>query len=364
MNALIIKHIHAIHNTNSLSLKLFTKGIVNKMNYANTRKNRSQTLDFLKGVACIAVVFIHVSFNGFTGDVIRNLSRFAVPCFYMIAGYFALGCSDTVIYRRLVKIIKIFLYALSIWFICCLFVHIFKHDFQSWLMNIFTLKSLLKCIVFCTIDFAIPLWYLVAMIETYFLWFFIIRYDKVNDILKFLPIIFLLQFILTTYVESNNLPWSLKINFITRALPWFLLGYCINKYKNISMSIKDYKLFLYGIIGIVVTHFHIIFKTRIDFSCIGLFIYSTAIFLFAIKYENAKLSNIITYIGNKLSLNVYILHCLVASLLHYINILMFHFSHSIITFFKPVIVVIFTLLLTYIIELFKNNSCKILNNYK
>ena len=45
-------------------------------------------LDCLKGIACIGVVFIHVHFPGFVGDIVWRLAQFAVPIFFMISGYF------------------------------------------------------------------------------------------------------------------------------------------------------------------------------------------------------------------------------------------------------------------------------------
>lgn len=51
---------------------------------------RNKSLDAAKAVAACLVVFIHVSFPGQVGQIIKVLARCAVPFFFMISGYFAI----------------------------------------------------------------------------------------------------------------------------------------------------------------------------------------------------------------------------------------------------------------------------------
>lgn len=62
------------------------------------KKNRC--LNVLKGVACIGVVLIHIQFPGVTGLVVEKLSRFAVPLFLIIAGFYAYSCDESVVKKR------------------------------------------------------------------------------------------------------------------------------------------------------------------------------------------------------------------------------------------------------------------------
>ena len=55
------------------------------------KENRNLKLNLLKGFACIGVVFIHVTFPGKAGSIISAISGYAVPIFYMIAGYYIYG---------------------------------------------------------------------------------------------------------------------------------------------------------------------------------------------------------------------------------------------------------------------------------
>ncbi len=66
-------------------------------------KKRNRCLNLLKGIACIGVVLINVQFPGMTGLVAEKVSRFAVPLFLMIAGFYAYGCDEYIVKKTLAK---------------------------------------------------------------------------------------------------------------------------------------------------------------------------------------------------------------------------------------------------------------------
>lgn len=61
------------------------------MENINIGKHRNCLLDAIKGLACFAVVFMHVKFPGNLGGVITIISSFAVPVFFMTSGFYAVG---------------------------------------------------------------------------------------------------------------------------------------------------------------------------------------------------------------------------------------------------------------------------------
>ncbi|WP_295073981.1 acyltransferase family protein [uncultured Fibrobacter sp.] len=130
---------------------------------------RNEVLNLLKGLACIAVVFIHIKFPGVVGIIFgSSLTHFAVPSFLMIAGYFAFGKDETVIKRRLIKILKIFAFGYLCFLGYNVLFQVLRGSVIEWLALNFKYTTPIKYAVFCTIDFAIPLWYLIAMAEAYF----------------------------------------------------------------------------------------------------------------------------------------------------------------------------------------------------
>ena len=54
-------------------------------------KQYNYCLDFVKGLACIFVVLMHCEFPGVTGVAVQAISRFCVPFFFMVSGYFCLS---------------------------------------------------------------------------------------------------------------------------------------------------------------------------------------------------------------------------------------------------------------------------------
>ncbi len=63
-------------------------------------KKRNYTLDFVKGIACICVVLMHCEFPGYLGTLVQCVSRFCVPFFFMISGYFCFKKNKSTDYKR------------------------------------------------------------------------------------------------------------------------------------------------------------------------------------------------------------------------------------------------------------------------
>lgn len=280
------------------------------------KNDRNKMLNFLKGIGCIGVVFIHVAFPGLAGEVISGLAQFAVPVFLMVAGYYAFGCSESVIKRRLFKILKIFVFAYLCFFAYRAVFQLKNGTIVEWLATNFSYKTIIKYVVFCTIDFAIPLWYLIAMIETYLFWFFVVKYRKENQILKMILVLFVLQVLSITICETNGFPWFYKTNFVTRALPWFLFGYWIHSKGEIIIKKRnDSILGLAALAGAVIVLVPIVQKTTVKFSCVGIVFFAIALFLLAVKHPKKTISKVVEYIGDRLSLNIYIFHSILAGVI-------------------------------------------------
>ena len=58
------------------------------MSPKNITDHRIYGLDFLKYICCLFVIFIHMEFPSTVEVIILPLTRVAVPCFFMITGYF------------------------------------------------------------------------------------------------------------------------------------------------------------------------------------------------------------------------------------------------------------------------------------
>lgn len=176
---------------------------------------RNTFLNFIKGLACIGIVFIHIQFPNKFGMIVKNLGSYAVPIFFMISGYYIYTCDLQVVKRRLSKIIKIFIVAYLTFFILYGSQAIINGNVIEWIRHVFCIKSFVKLVVFCTIDFAIPLWYLVAQIETYIFWMIIVRLGYEEKVTKYIPLLFVSQVVLVSICETKGFSWFYKVNFMT-----------------------------------------------------------------------------------------------------------------------------------------------------
>ncbi|MBR1631194.1 MAG: acyltransferase family protein [Paludibacteraceae bacterium] len=55
---------------------------------SESQKQYNYCLDFIKGIACVFVVFMHCEFPGIMGMAVQAISRFCVPFFFMVSGYY------------------------------------------------------------------------------------------------------------------------------------------------------------------------------------------------------------------------------------------------------------------------------------
>lgn len=316
-------------------------------------------LNFIKGIACIGVVFIHVGFPGKFGLIIAKLCQFAVPIFAMTAGFYALNSTEETVQRRLFKIVRIFVFAL-IWFIAyAVLSHWLDGNLMEWIKDELSVVNFVKFIVFTKLDFAIPLWYLIGMIETYIVWWFVVKHKREDIFLKFMPIMFLLQFALTTFCETKGMPWSLKMNFVTRVFSWFLLGYYLHKNQDIVLNmVRKMHLIIAALIGILISLSHLVFRIRIDFSCVGVFILSMSLFIIAMKYKDVSISSGVEYLGNYLSLNVYIFHSIIAGIFIIIanRLLGIDTATGWFPWVNPLLTVFVSIMVAYIINSFKKGN--------
>lgn len=320
---------------------------------------RNNCLNLLKAFACIGVVFTHVTFPLVAGQVIKSLSEFAVPLFFMIAGYYAYNCDRNKINKRLAKILRILIFGYFLFFLYDFLSAIRTNTLTEWLTTNFTLMTPIKYIVFCTIDWAVILWYLIAMAETYLFWSFIVKKNKQDNIIKYTYILLLCGAILTTVVESLNLPWMYKINFLFRALPWFLIGYLTKRdYEEKLKQVNNIKLILFVVLGWFITLFPILFKTKINFNYFGVLITAPSLFFIGIKNPDIKPSTFLNYLGDNLSLYVYLFHQLVGCII--IILISKLFNINVESMFYMVLHPIITLTLTIVVSFVFNEMMKVL----
>ena len=139
---------------------------------------RNKSLDAAKAVAACLVVFIHVSFPGQVGQIIKVLARCAVPFFFMISGYFCYYEGKTAEDKIPSKILHI----LKLFFISLLFYLVWEYimkflsgeDTGEWLKELTDSSHLKEFALYnSTSVVRAHLWFLPALIYCYAVDFFV-----------------------------------------------------------------------------------------------------------------------------------------------------------------------------------------------
>lgn len=317
-------------------------------------EKRNNCLTLLKMIACFGVVFIHFLFPGKLGIIIKYSFSFAVPIFIMIAGYYSYGCENFKIKKRLLRTLKIFIFGYLCYFLFYFLVNLKNHNINRWISENINIEALFRCIIFCKIDFCLPLWYLIAMSETYLLWLFALKYNKVNALKKMTFVLLLAGTLLTIIVDTLDLGWMYKTNFICKALPWFLIGYQIREiWESRLTALNNFQLLIYATLGLAITLFPVILGTRIDFNDLGVLLTAPSLFLLGVKNPDIKIDGIVRYIGDTLSLYIYIFHLLVSKVF---NSLFERYTNDLYLYIYPLLILTLTIVVSHFFVQFLNKT--------
>lgn len=295
-------------------------------------KSRNHGLDFLKGLACISVVFIHCQFPGNMGMVIGALTKFAVPIFFMISGYYAIKQETFECKKKVRKIFKMILWAEAIFFFYeALKAFVIDGEIVPYLKDVFNIDNLIQGILLNRPIASSHLWFLYALIYCYFtLW--IIRKFKGEKLIPFLIVLghigfFMLGEGVTILGQSYHFIFDLDFytldivlynSYIFRALPYFLMGYLFSK-KGTSFVISDRVFYVVLVLGSVlaIAERYLVgwFQFYVGTLAIVVVLFNRAVNEHFKLNINNRLVSWIIHIGYKDSDFIYVIHILIASML-------------------------------------------------
>lgn len=212
-----------------------------------TTKQYNYCLDFLKGIACMFVVFMHCEFPGLTGTAVQAISRFCVPFFFMVSGYFCFkpledlereGYESLKIKKKVAHIGKITLWA-SLFYLA--FVLLLQLLFHNQNLTI-TWNDVVNWIVFNVPKVvAGQYWFLFALLYAYILYgilerLHLRRFSYILAAVMFVVYILMAQGLHLAGVEIPNCYYR---NWLIEAFPFFMLGHWIHgNQEKINVSNK------------------------------------------------------------------------------------------------------------------------------
>lgn len=321
------------------------------------RKKQNQCLNFIKGCACFSILFMHTNSGGNWASVITCLSRYAVLIFFMISGYYCYKKNDDNIKSKYTKKIKhisklcvfsVMLYYL--WNVCQLYLQQGNLSYISQLHKmIFNGKTIFEFLLFNQVPVGGTLWFLFALLYCYLIMWFIDKKKcyKSAYVLAFCFIALhiisrgIIQYIGLIEEEQNIVYYR---NFIFMGLPFFLLGNMIHRYEEKIVSrFTNKQLIIMMIIGLIVSCMER-FIVPLELYW-GTVLATICIFVVAIKNSEKKVIPIISMIGAKYSMEIYILHPIVSGILYYLKCIGGIQNNKILLIFNPLLVYVTIVLL-------------------
>ena len=136
-------------------------------------KHINNTLNVFKCVAVFSVICIHCGLYhvGFKGIVIDSLSRFSIPFFFLISGFYSYyENSNKAMAKyemRIKRLIKLLIFANIVYIIYFLFNPNF--NLISYLISMFSVKNLFNLLIFNIFPVLQPLWFILALLYCYIL---------------------------------------------------------------------------------------------------------------------------------------------------------------------------------------------------
>ena len=197
-------------------------------------KKYNYCLDFLKGIACILIVFSHCMFPGTFGIAVKAMRRFCVPFFFMVSGYFYLSDKTLNVNERKRKVWHIC--KITIW--ASLFYIVFgiiQTIFSQSPLGPYSWKDLLFFLG-CNKPFFIAgeMWFLYALLYVYLALVFInqewYRRNSGKIALVCLSLyVFLAQGL---YVAGFSLQNIVYKNWLIEGMGFFSLGFVLHQHQE------------------------------------------------------------------------------------------------------------------------------------
>lgn len=192
-------------------------------------KNINYSMNVAKCLGIFAVICIHCTLFKFgrKGLVIDALSRFAVPLFFVISGYFSfypnLERSLDKYKTRAYRLIKLLISSMILYFIFYVFV-IRYHSFYYSIYSI-TLGQIFNALIFNAYTYGPHLWFIGSLIYCYIFYYILGRfkfdYRKLYVLVPILLVSCLMLGEFAAFIGFKHIPITYYRNFLFMGLPFF-----------------------------------------------------------------------------------------------------------------------------------------------
>lgn len=318
-------------------------------------KQYNYCLDFFKGIACIFVVFMHCEFPGVTGIAVQAISRFCVPFFFMVSGYYCFrpsmqqadaqqveNSTKGVIKKKALHIAKITLYAFLFYLAFILLQQAFFHNQD---LSVNKVKIVSWLVFNQPFIRAGHLWFLFALLYAYIFYGLLEHFNLRKFAYRLAAALFVMYICLAqgVHLAGIEIPNMYYRNWLIEAFPYFMLGHWIHENQD-KINISNKVL----IIIIIVTTLLCWVERWIMGRDFGVNIVTIpqvfALFVYGVK-NPTRHEGAIQRLGLECSMLVYILHIAIWHTLDEVYSFAGISENLLALFIKPLLVLGFSILL-------------------
>lgn len=279
--------------------------------------HRNDTLEILKLAASYMVVFIHVLFYGNVGAAADALARFAVPFFFIISGFYSYGITPERVKKRIGNIAQLILLTVVL-YLGRELLHFFAAGDMQGMVSYFGVYAepvnLVKLVVFNAPVYTMHLWYLLAMLYVYILYFLAVVWSVPEKwIFTGGGLLLVLHLLLGEGLSVLGIvaPVTLIRNFALMGIPFFAMGLLIRKYSCKVSGISGRILMAALLAGAAETLLSRGFFGKNELY-LGSVLMAVSLMAFSLKHAQTQYPKAVRLLAG-CSTYIYILHILVST---------------------------------------------------
>ena len=285
----------------------------------DAEKQRNHYFDLLKYLLFILVVLIHNPLPENLGGVWTAIARCAVPAYFAISGYFSKGAGKKQLEKG-INFLRIFFVMNMVWFgIYTLISYSPYKELARWAKLDVNSKNILKCLLFGSAFGNEYLWYLHAIGMVYIVVFFASQIQLNKIIYRCFPYLVLLYWIMsegTLLVIGKSVQPFLYRNWLIEGVGFYYMGKWMREQESQRKALSIGML----IIGSIVTTAEYCICGRLEFYFGNLpMVYGMLALGKAVHIKD----NILSMIGSKHSLHLYLYSPFVACVFSLLQMILF-----------------------------------------
>lgn len=149
------------------------------------------------------------------------------------------------------------------------------------------------------------------------------------------------------------------LSIMNNGLFFYSIGLYIAQIKKNILKLKNLHIIIAAVIGIVMSIVSVFIKLNfVNLRAMGATLLSVPMFILAQKYPINNYLKPIEYIGEKLSLVIYVVHLMVSDLLDAVLFKIVGGFPEIFYYFKPILVIIFCIVCALVVSKLQNYVLK------